>query len=58
MAILLLYLTLIEKLRAAVVAVNAKLSGKLSHVTEKDIEEAIWYYYFDVDRSVTWLQGI
>jgi len=29
--------------------------GPDTTVTDKEIEEALWYYYFDVDKSVTYL---
>jgi HBS1 N-terminus len=32
------------------------LLGPNSTVTDKEIEDAVWYYYFDVDKTVKYLQ--
>ncbi|KAK4666150.1 hypothetical protein QC763_406430 [Podospora pseudopauciseta] len=38
-----------------VVDVRSALDTEASKVTKEQIEEALWHYYFDVDKSVTYL---
>lgn len=45
---------LLEQLRTGTQAIK-ELMGPDTTVTDKEIEEALWYYYFDVDKSVTYL---
>lgn len=26
------------------------------HITDKQIQEALWHYYYDIDKSVSYLQ--
>ncbi|OTA62389.1 hypothetical protein K449DRAFT_414523 [Hypoxylon sp. EC38] len=40
---------------AATAQVRAALGVESSKVTTQQIQEALWYYYYDVDKSVTYL---
>ena len=37
------------------ITVKARLSSEAS-VSEKQIRDALWYYYYDVDKTVAYLQ--
>ncbi|KAK4701170.1 hypothetical protein P7C70_g5071, partial [Phenoliferia sp. Uapishka_3] len=43
------------KLESAMTAVHLKL-GPTSPITDKDIKDALWNYYFDVDESISYLK--
>jgi elongation factor 1 alpha-like protein len=43
-------------MRQATIEVKAKL-GSEYQPSEAEIQEALWYYYFDVDSSVNYLKG-
>ena len=45
-----------EQLRAGTVKVKAAL-GSDYQGTDKDIEDALYYYYYDVDKSVEYLKS-
>lgn len=44
----------IEQLRNGTQAVK-ELLGPDSSATTKDIEDALWYYYFDIDKTAAYL---
>ncbi|KAJ5051648.1 uncharacterized protein L3040_001423 [Drepanopeziza brunnea f. sp. 'multigermtubi'] len=44
-----------EYMRAGTVAVRAELPGTASHVTEKQIHEALWHYFYDIQKTVDYL---
>ena len=46
----------ISRLRAGTLEVRRVL-GPDFNVADSEIEETLWYYYFDVGKSVTYLQG-
>jgi len=38
----------------------AKVRQLLDHsteITDSEIRETLWYYYFDIDQTVSWLLG-
>lgn len=43
-------------MESAITAVHAKL-GAQSPILDRDIKDALWNYYFDVDESVAYLKG-
>ncbi|KAI9726732.1 MAG: Hsp70 suppressor, GTPase facilitates ribosomal subunit dissociation [Chrysothrix sp. TS-e1954] len=45
-----------EQLRQGTASVRAALDTNIDDVTDKEIEEALWYYYFDVGKSVAYIQ--
>ena len=40
---------------AGTIAVRAELPPQASHVTDKQIREALWHYYYDIEKSVGYL---
>ena len=46
---------LAEQLRVGTIAVRAKLPKDSRHITDKQIQEALWHYYYDVEKSVGYL---
>lgn len=42
-------------MREGTAEVRAALGGEVSKVTTAQIEEALWHYYYDVDKSVAYL---
>ncbi|KAH8887696.1 hypothetical protein GQ53DRAFT_290219 [Thozetella sp. PMI_491] len=42
-------------MREGTAAVQASLGANASKVTKTQIEEALWHYYYDVDKAVTYL---
>ena len=46
-----------EQMRIGTAKVQASLGPFFSSVSAKDIEEALWHYYYDVDKSVTYLKS-
>ena len=45
-----------EKMIAGAVAVRAELEETGGAIGEKEIRDALWYYYFDVGKSVDYLR--
>jgi elongation factor 1 alpha-like protein len=45
-----------EHMRVATIAVKAAL-GSTIIVTDKEIQDALWHYFYDIDQSVTYLQS-
>jgi elongation factor 1 alpha-like protein len=45
------------QMRQAIPNVRAGLGPTFAAVTEKDIREALWHYYYDVASSVKYLKG-
>ena len=35
-----------------------QLLGDHHSIPDKEIRETLWYYYFDLEKSVQWLLGI
>ena len=42
-------------MRIGTIAVRADLPPNTSHITDKQIEEALWHYYYDIDKSIGYL---
>lgn len=42
-------------MRIGTIAVREKLPDNAKHLTDKQIQESLWHYYYDVDKSVTYL---
>jgi elongation factor 1 alpha-like protein len=40
---------------AGTTAVKSELPGGFSHVTDKQIYDALWFYYYDIQKSVDYL---
>ncbi|KAI1341208.1 P-loop containing nucleoside triphosphate hydrolase protein [Xylariaceae sp. FL0016] len=45
------------QMTAGTAQVRAALGNESSKITSKQIEEALWHYYYDVDKSVAYLVG-
>ncbi|KAG4436574.1 hypothetical protein IFR05_007928 [Cadophora sp. M221] len=46
-----------ENMRVGTIAVRAELPPTATHITDKQIQEALWHYYYDVEKSVGYLVG-
>ncbi|KUJ12554.1 uncharacterized protein LY89DRAFT_623737 [Mollisia scopiformis] len=44
-----------ENMRVGTIAVREELPPQASHVTDKQIREALWHYYYDIEKSVGYL---
>jgi hypothetical protein len=44
-----------EQMIAGTIAVRDELGPDASDVTDAEIREALWYYYYDVGKTVSWL---
>lgn len=44
-----------EHMRIGTAAVRGHLSSAGAHITDKQIQEALWHYYYDVDKTVVYL---
>lgn len=42
-------------MRQGTIAVRDALGDDVPGITEKDIQEALWHYYYDLDKSVNYL---
>lgn len=42
---------------AGTAEIRASLGDEVSKVTTKQIQEALWHYYYDVDKSITYLMN-
>lgn len=56
-----------EQLRLGTIEVQSLLqalqqddnaAGSLANITEKEIREALWHYYYDVDKAVGYLKSM
>jgi elongation factor 1 alpha-like protein len=43
-------------MRLGTIQVRECLPQESRHITDKQIQEALWHYYYDVDKSVSYLQ--
>lgn len=41
-----------ENMRVGTIAIRAELPQTATHITEKQIQEALWNYYYDIEQSV------
>ncbi|KAH7346232.1 hypothetical protein BKA65DRAFT_455628 [Rhexocercosporidium sp. MPI-PUGE-AT-0058] len=44
-----------ENMRVGTIAVRAELPPTATHITDKQIQEALWHYYYDIEKSVGYL---
>lgn len=42
-------------MRKGTIAVRAQLPDNAKHVTDEQIHESLWHYYYDVEQSVAYL---
>jgi len=42
-------------MRIGTAAVRAKLPANAKHLSDKTIQESLWHYYYDVEKSVEYL---
>ena|SRR5690349_17687416 len=42
-------------MRLGTIAVRDALGGDVPSVTDQEIQEALWHYYYDVEKSVNYL---
>jgi hypothetical protein len=42
-------------MRIGTIAVREALPPTAAHVTDKEIQESLWHYYYDVEKSVVYL---
>lgn len=42
-------------MREGTIKVRQTLGGDVPAITDKEIQEALWHYYYDVEKSVTYL---
>lgn len=45
-----------EQMRQGTIQVKAALASSIS-VSDAEIQEALWHYYYDIDKSVTYLKN-
>lgn len=45
----------LEHMRVGTLEVWARLPDGSAHITEKEIHEALWHYYYDIDKTVGYL---
>ena len=46
-----------EQLRLGTIEVRTSLGSAHSSIPEKEIHDALWHYYYDVAKSVTYLKS-
>lgn len=46
-----------ERMRAGTIRVRDSLGETSAFVTDEQVHEALWYYYFDVEKSVSYLKN-
>jgi len=44
-----------ENMRAGTTAIRSELPSTISYITDKVIQEALWFYYYDIEKSVEYL---
>jgi elongation factor 1 alpha-like protein len=42
-------------MRVGTIAVRAELPATASHITDSQIQEALWNYYYDIEKTVGYL---
>jgi hypothetical protein len=42
-------------MRQGTIDVRAALPSTASHITDKQIQESLWHYYYDVEKTVKYL---
>lgn len=45
----------LEQMRKGTIEVREKLPANAKHLTDKQIQESLWHYYYDVGKTVTYL---
>lgn len=48
-------LTCAEQLQVGTIAVRAELPSESDHITDQQIRDALWHYYYDIEKSVGYL---
>ena len=46
---------IVEYMRRGTIDVRIALPTTASHITDKQIQESLWYYYYDVEKTVKYL---
>lgn len=44
-------------MRVGTIAVRAELPATATYITDKQIQEALWNYYYDIEKSVGYLKN-
>ncbi|CZT43313.1 related to elongation factor 1-alpha [Rhynchosporium secalis] len=44
-----------ENMRVGTIAIRLELPETATHITDKQIHEALWHYYYDIEKSVGYL---
>lgn len=42
-------------MRLGTIAVRSALPSNVAHIPDKEIQESLWHYYYDVEKSVAYL---
>jgi len=46
-----------EQMRIGTIAVREVLPAATTQITDKEIQESLWHYYYDVEKTVAYLLG-
>ncbi|KAL2069407.1 hypothetical protein VTL71DRAFT_14086 [Oculimacula yallundae] len=46
-----------ENMRVGTIAIRAELPETAEHITDKQIHDALWHYYYDIEKSVGYLMN-
>ncbi|KAI9847463.1 MAG: Hsp70 suppressor, GTPase facilitates ribosomal subunit dissociation [Sclerophora amabilis] len=46
-----------EHLKNCTATVREALKDEIPNIGDKEIQDSLWHYYYDVDKSVKWLRG-
>lgn len=44
-------------MRVCIAIVRQELGDNESQISDKIIEDSLWYYYYDTEKTVQWLQS-
>ena len=47
-----------EKLRVGTVQVRNALGPGFASITDKEIQDTLWHYYYDISKSVSYLKSM
>jgi elongation factor 1 alpha-like protein len=47
-----------EKLRVGTVQVRSALGQGFASISDKEIQDTLWHYYYDIAKSVTYLKSL
>lgn len=48
----------IEHLRAGTIEVRQTLASAADQLTDKEIHDSLWHYYYDIEKTVAYLLGV